>query len=58
MDEMMKLISSVLFYLVSAKNINSHCFTWFLTLDNIQDGGQDAVTMFDDVKDLQRCNHP
>ena len=25
-----------------AQKINSHCFTWFLFLDKIQDGGQDG----------------
>ena len=27
---------------VKRKKTNSHCFTWFLILDKIQDGGQDG----------------
>ena len=30
------------YFTCSAQKINSHCFTWFLILDKIQDGGQDG----------------
>ena len=33
-------------------------FTWFLTLEKIQDGGHDGDNQFGDVTDLKQRHHP